>query len=155
MINIRPTKDQGVLLWAQKYLYEHQRLPTSFDPNKCQWIAIDDGKDLLAVIIFHDYYYPARIEMSIASKSPRFCTRKVLSYCFNFCFNIAKVERVYTQVCGNNAKALEWNKRLGFKETAVLPDFTIDLDDKIHDNHVFTMTKKECNWLWAEKAKAA
>jgi len=82
MIHIRPSRDEGLLIWAQKHLYEEQRLPSSFSPDKCQWIAIDDGEKLLAVVIFHDYIYPARIEMTMVSVSPKFCTRKSLFYVY-------------------------------------------------------------------------
>jgi hypothetical protein len=45
------------------------------------------------------------------------------------------------------------NKRLGFTELAVLPDFVVKTTGEVTDNHVFTMTKNECKWLWVDKVK--
>jgi RimJ/RimL family protein N-acetyltransferase len=116
-------------------------------------MAIDDGKDLLGVVVFHNYQPPATIEISIITVSNKWCTKSVLLSCFDYCFNIAKVKRIYTQVCASNHVAINMNKRLGFTELAVLPDFVVKTTGEVTDNHVFTMTKNECKWLWVDKVK--
>jgi RimJ/RimL family protein N-acetyltransferase len=123
------------------------KVNTIFDPYKSHLISMDDGADILGVVVLFNYSPPATIEMSIVTESPKWCTRKVLFHCFNYCFNIANVKRIYTQVKGDNRIALEMNRRLGFKEMAVLPDNVVTVDGEVSDNHIFSMTKNECKWL--------
>lgn len=157
MIHVRDQQDQRFLDWVRVNFRETIGLDVNFDKNTCLTKAIDrDKKELLAVVVFHDFIPGHRMEMSIASADPKWCNRKVLFNCFDYCFNICEVNRIYTQVMGNNPKALEMNKRLGFREMAVLPGFTVDIDGKAHDNHVFSMNKKECRWIiWPKVGEEA
>jgi len=146
MIYIRSLQDVRILQWAQNKLRETIRLNPYFDPNSSTVISIVDDQNILGAVIFTNYQPPATVEMSIVTVSPKWCNRQVLYECFRYCFETLEVKRIYTQVKGDNKKALDLNRRLGFKEIAVLPDYVVDMDDKIHDNHVFTMTKDECKW---------
>lgn len=148
MIHIRNQQDQRFYDWVRHVFREQLNMNVDFDAEKCVTKAIDkDGEELLAVVVFHDMLEGVRMEMSIASLSPEWCKRRVLFDCFDFCFNICGVQRIYTQVMGSNEKALELNKRLGFQLNTVLPGFQQDIDGNILDNHVFTMTKDECRWI--------
>jgi len=148
MINIRDVREQSVLDWATIVFRRSAGINTNFDLEKIAMKAVDrDGKDLLAVIVISDLVDGERLEMSVASVDPTFLTKKVLFDCFNFCFNICGVKRIYTQVIGENEKALEFNKRLGFKEIVVLPEYTRNAAGEMKDNHVFIMAKNECRWI--------
>ncbi len=148
MICIRDVQDERLYDWVHAVFRDKINLEVKFDPKKCATKAIDrDKEELLAVVVFHDYLPNHRMEMSIASVSPKWATRKVLFDCFNYCFNICKVNRIYTQVMASNQEALEMNRRLGFKELEALPEFTQDLSGDLHDCHVFTMNKNECRWI--------
>lgn len=157
MVNIRKLQCQEFLDWAAMVFYYEDGLVTNFKIESCHVIGVDmevDGKlELIAVIIFHNFLLPHKMEISIATKSPKWCTRRVLFECFDYCFNIAKINRIYTQVMASNKKALDMNRRLGFEEVAVLPEFTPDAEDKLHDNHVFTMTREQCRWINGNSSK--
>jgi len=148
MIRIIDQQDQIFLDFVRSNIRQNVGLDVNYKQETCKTKAIDrDGEELLAVVVFHDFIPGHRMELSIAAKSPKWGTKKVLFNCFDYCFNICEVNRIYTQVLGNNTKALEFNKRLGFEEIAILPEFTQDIYGKAQDNHVFTMTKKECRWI--------
>ena len=109
---------------------------------------------MLGVVVFYNHVPKVRLEMALIGLSPKWLTKKVIVNCFDYCFNVVKVNRLYTQVTGNNTHALEINKRLGLKELAILPDYVADMNGVMQDNHVFSMTKEECKWLWQKAAKA-
>ena len=153
MIYVREMQDIGLVKWAQEKLSKDLNQKIFFDANDCHVMAVDDGKDLLAVILFYNMVLPAKIEMAIVSNSPKWCTRNVLYQMANFCFNVCKVKRIYTQVCASNSKALAMNRRLGLRETAVLPESIVKLDGTMEDNHIFTMTESECKWVHRAKAQ--
>lgn len=148
MIYVRNTQDQRLLDFSKIVFRDQVNMDINFKREECITKAVDeDGQELLAVIIFHDYIDRLRMEMSIAAVSPKWCNRRVLFECFDFCFNICGVQRIYTQVMGPNEQALSLNKRLGFELIADLPDFQKDIDGNALNNQVFTMTKEQCRWI--------
>ena len=150
MIYVRDLPDQALLNWAARIFQDQCNIDALFtlDGGKCQVKAVDrDGEELLAAVLFHDYIPGVRMEMSIASVSPKWCNRRVLFECFNYCFNICDIKRIYTQVHGNNEVAKAMNKRLGFNLLAVLPEFQKTRDGEIVETTVFTMTKDQCRWI--------
>lgn len=149
-MNIINSKDPRLIEWARPY-FESANVDTSFTADSCSMKAIEDGNNLLAVVFFHNYIPGARIEMSIASASPKWASKEVLTNCFEYCFNECNIERIYTQVMGSNAKALKMNRKLGFKEVAVLPQFCLDVHRRLEDTHIFTMKRNECKWLWENR----
>lgn len=153
MLHARFVKDLSLLELAQNRIREDLKLNTYFDPYTSLCMAIDNSVELYAIVIFHNYQVNATIETSIVSFNKKWFSKSMCFQFFNYCFNIAKVKRIYTQVCASNHVALDMNKRLGFKEMAVLPDFVLKTNGEITDNHIFSMTKDECKWLWADKAQ--
>jgi RimJ/RimL family protein N-acetyltransferase len=141
------SQDPRLIEWAKPH-FERANVDTSFSVGSCKMKAVYNKDQLLAVVFFHNYVPGLRIEMSIASASPRWASKQVLTKCFEYCFNECNIERIYTQVMGSNTKALEMNKKLGFKEVAVLPQFCLDVHRRLQDTHIFSMTKNECKWLW-------
>ena len=151
-LSITSTQDARVIEWVGNKLRVDNRLDACFNPSTSLAFMVGDGDELLCVLLAHNFRPELALELSIVSTSPRWASRKVLRYIFDYCFNTANVKRVYTQASSFNEKALDMNRRLGFEEMAVLPDFSYDLDNSPYDVHVFSMTRDNCKWV--QKAKA-
>lgn len=99
-----------------------------------------DGK-LLGGVIF-DGFTGGSIQAHVAAFAPFWLNRRFLWMMFDYPFNQLGVGRVFCNIRGANAEALEFNLKLGFKEV-------VRLDGVFpHDECVITsMSRDECRWL--------
>lgn len=75
-------------------------------------------------------------------QNPRLLTRQMISEAFNYAYNTCGVEVIFGLVDSENEAAVEFNKRLGFRETQRHMDAGID-----GDLIIFAMRRSECRWL--------
>lgn len=99
-----------------------------------------DGK-LLGGVIYEGFTH-ASIQAHVAGFSPFWLDRTFLWMMFDYPFNQLKVGRVFCQIRESNAVALEFNRKLGFKEVTridgVFPDGACVLT---------SLTRDDCRWL--------
>jgi len=91
-------------------------------------------------------YTKASIHMHMAGFVPRWINRELLFACFDYPFRQLGVERAFGQVPETNSKALEIDRKLGFKIVAriegVFPDGAC---------MVLVLEKADCRWLALKK----
>ena len=73
---------------------------------------------------------------------PELLTRYMIRETFNYVYNVCGVETVLGLVDSTNHKALEFDRKLGFKELYRIPNGGID-----EDLVVLGMNKSECKWI--------
>lgn len=98
---------------------------------------------LIAGVVYTNLGYDgANIDMSIASITPRWCTRTVLGALFAYPFEMLKVRRV-TALTHRKAKDVrDFLKRLGFREEGIARHGFARDDAVVHG-----MLRSECRWI--------
>lgn len=144
---ISEVQDINILQWAQNRISKDLKLDVYFNPESSVVVSAHDNDSLHGVVVIYNHNPPANVEIAIVTDSPKWCTKALIKRVFSYCFNELQVSRVFAQVKSNNDKALDMNERLGFKQIAVIPDYYVQSDGEICNNHVLSMTKSECKWL--------
>ena len=112
-----------------------------FNPQVDRVIARVRGGELLGGVIFNGYT-GASIGLHMAGFDPHWVNRDLLWVVFNYSFVQLGCKVVFGQVPETNVKALEADKRLGFKEVTrvedVFPDGALI---------VLAMRREDCRWL--------
>lgn len=107
------------------------------------------GKDgsLLGACLFNNYRHP-NIEATIATVSPRWCSRSILRGIFSYPFLQLGCTRVtaITEVMNQPARAFLC--RLGFQEEGILRKAFPSAIDAV----VYGMLAEECRWITAEES---
>ncbi len=109
--------------------------------------VVDRQGSLIGGCIFNNYRHP-NIEATIATTSPRWCSRGVLSGIFAYPFRQLRCTRVtaITEVMNQPARAFLC--RLGFQEEGTLRKaFPGGIDAVVHG-----MLTEECRWIMAEES---
>jgi RimJ/RimL family protein N-acetyltransferase len=99
-----------------------------------------DGK-LLGGVIFQAYN-GASIVIQVASFDPHWLDRDMLWMSFHYPFDQLGVRKLFTQTPSNNLKALDFNRKLGFKDEARIEGVFRDADLVIR-----SMRREDCRWL--------
>lgn len=117
-------------------------LGVRFDPKACAWVSnVSDDGEVLAVVVY-TRFSPWNCEMSVASSSPRWASRKFIRAAFQYPFQQCRLRRVTAAVEPDNAASIFMLERLGFIREATLAEW---FGEK--DAHIYRMTRKECKWL--------
>jgi len=88
--------------------------------DRCRSFGVMRGKDLVAVIVFHDYRWP-NIEASIWSSTPRWATRHVLGAVMKYAFQQLDCRRITALTETTNQRARAFLCRLGFTQEGIHP----------------------------------
>ncbi len=96
----------------------------------------------LGGVIFNSHEHP-NIQASIATDSPRWCTRSVLRGIFSYPFGQLGCTRVTAITEVMNHPAREFLCRLGFQEEGVLRKWFPGPRDAV----IFGMLAEECRWF--------
>ena len=104
--------------------------------------ADEDGK-LMGGALYQDYTGPGgSMTIHVAGFAERWVNRDMLWICFDYPFDQLSIQRLYGRVKSTNERALEFDRKLGFKEVyreeGVFPDA---------DLVVMRMLKDECRHL--------
>lgn len=103
---------------------------------------VDAHGELLGGVLLTGYNRNGSIALHMAGFAPNWADRKLISAVFSYCFDNLNLKKVFALVPSDNAKALEIDRRLGFKDEVVVPDVFADADLV-----VMSMRRDECRWL--------
>jgi RimJ/RimL family protein N-acetyltransferase len=138
--------DQAVAFWVRQRLTD----PPIEDWGSCAAIGIAQGGDLIAGIVFNNFRWPT-IEASIASTSPRWCSRKNLAVIFAYPFRQLDCRRLGATTGVKNQPARAFLCRLGFREEGIcLQALPPSAANPAGDAVIHGMTPGECRWLPAK-----
>jgi RimJ/RimL family protein N-acetyltransferase len=107
-------------------------------------VRIEDGQ-LLGGVIYQGYT-GASIRMHAAGFVPRWADKDMLWMAFHYPFEQLNCTKLLGFVHSTNLKALDLNKKLGFKEEARITGVFRDADLVI-----MTMRREDCRWLMRGK----
>jgi RimJ/RimL family protein N-acetyltransferase len=117
------------------------RAGAPFNPNTDICIArVEDGE--LWGGVTYTGYTGASIQMHMAGFVPRWADRAFLWAAFHYPFVQIGCRKVFGQVPESNTKALEIDKRLGFKEVARIEDVFSD-----GACIILALAREDCRWL--------
>ena len=125
---------------APRYLDYVSELTGTKDFGPCKSIAFW-GDGLLAVVIYNAVD-EKNCGISIASSSPKWCTRQVLRAIFSVPFIQYKLNRVTATIRASNIKSRSLVERLGFTLEGELKQY--------YENEsaiIYGLTKDGCKWL--------
>ncbi len=100
--------------------------------------------DKVLAVVGYDYWTPNSVQMHIWIQSPKaFSSRQFIREAFRYPFEICGRGLVIGVTPGDNAKALEFNRRIGFREVYRIKDgWSLGTDVVIQE-----MRRAECRWL--------
>ena len=104
-------------------------------------IGITDGERIIAGVVYSNYRHP-NIEMSIASISPRWATRRILKALFSYPFEQLGCNRVTGIVDKDAVSTRRFDERLGFVHEGTMRE-----GNPAGDAEIYGMLKRECKWL--------
>lgn len=126
------------------WLYQKIGRETPFyPPRSFQAVGVVDENDkLVAGVIFESFATGARCSMHCAGEGKNWCTRELLTVCFEYVFNTAKCKVILNTVSANNAKSLKFTKHIGFTEIGRVRDGAGDCDLVLLELH-----RDDCRWI--------
>ena len=134
--------DEQVIPWVERHL----DLPEGhFKGAMAIGIALD-GHPIAGVIYqYHKHWQTGlvTVEQSIATISPRWCTRPILFSIFNYPFTHLKAQRLQVACRKSNTKARNLVERLGFKMEGVARRGWDGKQNAV----VYSMLPDECRWI--------
>jgi RimJ/RimL family protein N-acetyltransferase len=128
------TKELGA--WAS------QRIQYSEYWGDFRAIGLVDEKEILAVVIYNDFYETGCAIHIAAIPGRKWLTKEFLFAAFDYPFNQLKLKRLTGYVASRNLEAQRLDEHLGFKREGYLRDMLPD------DNVIlYGMLRSECRWL--------
>lgn len=112
-----------------------------FNPEADQVIAVTSGGNLLGGNIFTGYTGTS-IHTHTAGFAPGWASRDFLWCIFHYCFVQLGCKKVFGQVPESNTKALEIDRKLGFKIVARIEDVFPDGACLL-----LALAREDCRWL--------
>lgn len=113
-----------------------------FGGDNYEAIGIMDDEELIGGFIYH-HYVGHMVDISLATISKKWCTRRILREIFKYPFETCGVIRFQAQCKRSNKPMKKLFKRLGFKLEGVLRKAYRGTDDVF----CYSMMKDECRWL--------
>jgi len=124
-----------------RYLEYVSELTGTKSFSNCKTIAFW-GDGLLAVVIYNALE-EKNCGISIATSSPKWCTKLVLKAIFGFPFIQLKLARVTATIRESNAKSRSLVERLGFILEGELKQYYENGESAM----IYGLTKDDCRWL--------
>jgi len=103
--------------------------------------VVNDRGKIVGAAVFHEYR-GTDIQISCASESPKWISKKVLRAIFSYPFKQLGCRRVTVMTPSKHAHMRQLIDRLGFKQEGILRDAYQD-DDCV----VYGMLRSECKWI--------
>jgi hypothetical protein len=113
-------------------------------------VAYSATGKILAVMVA-DNFSPDSCNVHVAIDSPIVIKHGFLVEAFHHLFNVCNRKHVFGLVPSNNAKALKFDRHIGFKESCCIPDGCGTGTDCI----ILRMDKVSCPWLDKIKEEVA
>lgn len=123
-----------------KFFHEKTSYVPTYQFNGMKLTA-PTGKIL--VMVGFDYWTPNSVQMHIFIESPKALTKHFIREVFAYAFITANRKLVIGLTPGDNAPALEFNRRIGFKEVHRIADAWVDGVDIVAQ----VMRRDDCRWL--------
>jgi RimJ/RimL family protein N-acetyltransferase len=119
------------------------------DFGVCTAIGIADDRGLVAGVVYNQFDFPD-VRATIASTTPRWCSRTALHAIFWYPFEQLKYQRITAVTESTNQPVMAFLCKLGFSQEGVLRQrFTTG------DAVIYGMLRDECRWLRARNAAAS
>lgn len=115
---------------------------TTFNPAVDQVISRSDEHGTLMGGVIFSGFTGASVCIHVGSFDPRWISPDMLWVTFNYPFEQLGVSKLIGQVPSSNQTALDFDKRLGFKEEVRISDVFPSADLV-----VLSMRREECRWL--------
>ncbi len=112
-----------------------------FNPEVDVVISRSVGSNLLVGVILNEYT-GSSINSHIAGFDPRWVSHDMIWVVFHYVFVQLGCSKMFGQVPSTNSKALEFDRKLGFKVEARIKEVFPD-----GDLIVLAMKKADCRWL--------
>jgi RimJ/RimL family protein N-acetyltransferase len=133
-------RDQDVAQFCANLLPVHMRV-ADIGPFTTIGIADGDGA-IIAGCVFHNFRRHD-IEVIFCASTPRWATRGIMAALFDYPFNQLGCVRITSIASAANQKALDLNRKTGFKiEGRARKGY-----DGVNDAIIMGMLKDECIWL--------
>lgn len=108
-----PADNAFMAAWAAQIIWPG----TDREFGPCGTIGCIEGDELLGVAVLHNWQPDeGTIEVSAASKSPRWLTRRMLKEIFVNCFDVHKCQLVFSRVAENDERTRRIYRAYGFTE---------------------------------------
>lgn len=127
-----------------QWLYKRIGRASPFAPaNKFNAVGVEDESgNLIAGVAFDSFSPEARCSMHCAGDVDNWCSRKLLKFCFEYVFNVAKCKVIINTVDASNQQSVDFTKHVGFTELARIKDGAGDCDLVI-----LTLHRDDCRWI--------
>lgn len=84
-------------------------------------VGIGDGKQVIAAVVYYDYYERFKtLQISMASITPRWCSRRTVQAILRYPFVDLGCERVTAHTSSGNTKMIKLFDGVGFKQEGVM-----------------------------------
>lgn len=113
-------------------------------PSKYQAVGVEKDGELIGGVVFSDFATGARCTMYCAGVGKKWLSKELLSKCFNYAFNTAKLKVIVNIVKAGNIESVEFTKHVGFTEACRIKDAAGD-DDLV----VLVLHRDNCRWIGA------
>lgn len=88
-----------------------------------QYAIVAKGGKIAALVAFHQFDPMAQtIQLTMAADDPRWCSRQTVAALLAYAFETCGVNKLYTSIPGDNARAIKVNAGLGLKPEAEIPE---------------------------------
>lgn len=85
-------------------------------------MVMRNGK-IAAMVAFHQFDGLAQtMQLTMAADDPRWCTKSTVATLLAYPFHTCNINKLYTSIPGDNARAIRVNEGLGLKRDGELPD---------------------------------
>lgn len=129
---------------AHRHLYEHAGVEWSADFQALIWV---DKNNDIEWVIGYNAFIGKTCQMHVVNLKESYCPKGVLFGAFDYPFNFLALEKVFGIVNSLNTRAMEYDKKVGFKEVVRFPGMHGDGGDLV----VFEMNKADCRWIKERK----
>jgi RimJ/RimL family protein N-acetyltransferase len=120
---------------------------TAYNPAYDFAIVRTEQGELLGGVIYQGYT-GASIRAHIAGFRPRWIDKDMLWMMFHYPFEQLACDKILGFIHSTNGKALDFNRKLGFKEEARITGVYRDADMVI-----MTLRREDCRWLTRGKRR--
>ncbi len=135
MIRYDTSQDPEYLEWVKP-------LTGVKDFGKCRTIGFIDNDNLIAVVVYNAQD-ESNIGISIATSTPKWCTKTALKLIFGFPFIQLEMNRVTATINENNLKSRSLVERLGFILEGELKQYYQTGESAM----IYGLLKDNCRWL--------
>jgi hypothetical protein len=125
---------------ASALLLEHAGVQPCGDFQALFWVGEDNH---IEWVIGYTAFIGKTCQMHMVNLKGGYTPKGLLFGAFDYPFNFLGLEKAFGIVNSLNTKAMEYDKKLGFREAIRFPGMHCDGGDLV----VFEMNKADCRWI--------